>query len=290
MGADVEELGEAGRLPVEVRADGSKGGTVTVAGDASSQFLSGLLLAGPATGGGLELAVQGHLVSRPYVDMTVSVMRVFGARVTVGAGGDRWRVEPGGYRPATLAVEPDASAASYFMAAAAIVGGSVRIPGLTRGSLQGDVAFADVLERMGVRVDWSDAGVTVTGTGVLRGIEVDLGDLTDTAQTLAAVAVFAEGPTRVTGIGFIRGKETDRVGHPVAELRRLGIEAEEEADGFVVRPGTPRPGLVETYGDHRMAMAFALLGLRVPGIRIADPACVGKTFPGYWRALEGLSR
>jgi 3-phosphoshikimate 1-carboxyvinyltransferase len=129
---------------------------------------------------------------------------------------------------------------------------------------------------------------TVQGTGVLRGIEVDMAQISDTAQTLAAVAVFAEGPTRITGIGFIRHKETDRIAHPVAELRRCGIDAREEPDGFVVHPGIPRPAVIQTYDDHRMAMAFALVGLRAPGISIADPACVAKTFPGYWDVLGSI--
>jgi 3-phosphoshikimate 1-carboxyvinyltransferase len=145
-----------------------------------------------------------------------------------------------------------------------------------------------VLERMGCRVSRAGDATTVEATGPLTGIDVDMGDISDTAQTLAAVAVFATGPTRVRGIGFIRAKETDRVGNVVRELRRCGIDAREEADGFVIHPGTPRPARVETYDDHRMAMSFALLGLRAPGIEIADPGCVAKTFPGFWDALDAL--
>jgi 3-phosphoshikimate 1-carboxyvinyltransferase len=156
------------------------------------------------------------------------------------------------------------------------------------GSLQGDLAFVDLLERMGAQVDRGAGATTVTGTGRLRGIEADLSQHSDIAQTLAVVAAFAETPSRFTGIGFIRGKETDRVGHVVAELRRAGIDAEEEPDGYVVRPGQPQAAAIETYDDHRMAMAFALLGLRAEGIRIADPACVAKTYPGYWAMLERL--
>jgi 3-phosphoshikimate 1-carboxyvinyltransferase len=165
----------------------------------------------------------------------------------------------------------------------------VTVDRLHSGSLQGDVGFVDVLERMGATVTRGPSSITVEGSGRLEGIEVDLADMSDTAQTLAAVAVFADGPTRVTGIGFIRGKETDRVLAVVTELRRLGIEADEEPDGFVVRPGPIRPATVHTYDDHRMAMAFALIGLRVPGIQIADPACVAKTFPGYWQVLSRLA-
>jgi 3-phosphoshikimate 1-carboxyvinyltransferase len=200
-------------------------------------------------------------------------------------------VRPGGYRALErYAIEPDASAASYFVAAAAICGGSVRIEGLDTGSLQGDVGFVDVLERMGVTVERGVDHLTVTGGGELQGVVVDLADLSDTAQTLAVVAPFASSPTTITGIGFIRGKETDRIGAVVTELRRCGIDAEELPDGLRVHPGSPTSATVSTYDDHRMAMSFALLGLRAPGISIADPGCVAKTFPGYWRALEDLRR
>jgi len=269
------------------------GGTpveLVVRGDASSQFLSGLLMVAPALPTGLRVRVGGRLVSRPYVDMTAAVMRAFGAAATTGTSdGERtWVVAPGGYTAATYPVEPDASAASYFFAAAAICGGRVTVDGLGKDSLQGDLAFVDLLERMGCRVERGATATTVEGTGPLAGIDADLADLSDTAPTLAAVAVFARSPTRLRGIGFIRAKETDRVGNVVRELRRCGIEAEEEDDGLLVRPGTPHPARVETYRDHRMAMSFALLGLRSPGIEIADPGCVAKTFPGYWAALARL--
>jgi 3-phosphoshikimate 1-carboxyvinyltransferase len=282
LGATVDDGADRGHLPVTV-AGPAAGGTVALSGDVSSQFLSGLLLAGPRFEHGVSVELTTGLVSRPYVAMTAGVMRAFGATVT-----GEWSVAPTGYRAATYAIEPDASAATYFLAAAAICGGRVRVAGLHRNALQGDVAFADVLGRMGADVRWADDAVEVRGTGALHGIDVDLGDLSDTAQTLAAVAVFADSPTRVTGIGFIRGKETDRIAAVVHELRRCGVEASEEPDGFVLHPGTPHPAVVQTYDDHRMAMSFALLGLRVPGIEIADPGCVAKTFPGYWDALEGL--
>jgi 3-phosphoshikimate 1-carboxyvinyltransferase len=214
-------------------------------------------------------------------------MTAFGARVE-RSHPRRFHVAPDGYRAVDHHIEPDATAASYFLAAAAITGGRVRIAGLTRKALQGDVRFADVLARMGAEVIADEDGLEVRGTGRLHGIEVDLADLSDTAQTLAAVAVFADSPTRVTGIGFIRGKETDRIGAVVTELRRCGIDAHEEPDGFVVHPGTPRPTVVATYDDHRMAMSFALLGLVAPGIQIADPGCVAKTFPGYFEVLDEL--
>jgi 3-phosphoshikimate 1-carboxyvinyltransferase len=289
LGVAVDDVGAPGHLPVDVHDGPAAGGELTIPGDASSQFLSGLLLAAPAMRTGLRIDVSGPLVSQPYVAMTVAVMAAFGVDVpTTGAQG--WAVPPATYRGADYEIEPDASAASYAFAAAALLGGRVRVEGLGRGSLQGDLRFVDVLERMGATVERTADATTVTGTGVLRGVDVDLADLSDTAQTLAAVAAFADGPTRVRGIGFIRRKETDRIGAVVTELRRAGIDAVDEPDGFVVHPGQVRQATIQTYDDHRMAMAFALLGLRAPGIRIADPGCVAKTFPGYWAMLDGLRR
>ena len=236
---------------------------------------------------GLLVHIPGPLVSEPYLDMTVAVMGAFGIEVVTEVA-QTWSVPPSTYRATRYAIEPDASAASYAFAAAAVVGGQVTVAGLGRRTLQGDHAFVDLLERMGAVVERGDASTTVRGSGALHGIEADLSQMSDVAQTLAVVAAFADSPTRVTGIGFIRGKETDRVGNVVTELRRAGIDAEEEPDGYVVRPGPIRPATIDTYEDHRMAMAFALLGLRAPGIRIADPGCVAKTFPGYWAMLQGL--
>jgi 3-phosphoshikimate 1-carboxyvinyltransferase len=211
-------------------------------------------------------------------------MEAFGARV------EGLHVPFSGYSGRTFAVEPDASAASYFFAAAAITGGRVTVVGLHREALQGDVRFVDVLERMGCAVDWGTDRITVTGPppGDLHGVMADLADLSDTAQTLAAVAVFADSPTTVTGIGFIRRKETDRLADTVRELRRAGIEATEDEDGFTIRPGVPQAARIETYDDHRMAMSFALLGLRVPGIDILDPGCVAKTYPAFFADLDQL--
>lgn len=288
IGADVEPLGEPGHLPVRIEAQGLRGGRIRVRGDVSSQFLSAMLLSGPCTTQGLDIEVESTLVSVPYVDMTLAVMAAFGAAAS-HEGHRSLHVGAGGYRaPGTYVVEPDASAASYFFAAAAICGGSVTVEGLGSSSLQGDVAFVDVLERMGADVRRGDDQIEVRGTGRLRGVEVDLADLSDTAQTLAVVAPFAEGPTTISGIGFIRHKETDRIAAVVTELRRCGIDAEELPDGLRVHPGDPQPALVQTYDDHRMAMSFALLGLAAHGIRIADPGCVAKTFPGYWQALDAI--
>jgi 3-phosphoshikimate 1-carboxyvinyltransferase len=199
-------------------------------------------------------------------------------------------VPPGRYRHTDYRVEPDASAAAYLLSAAALVGGRVTVTGLGAATRQGDARFADLLAAMGARVERTADATTVVGTGRLAGLgAVDLADMPDMAPTLAVVAAFADGPTRVTGVGFIRGHETDRIAAVVHELGRLGVGAEATADGFVVHPGPVRPAEVATYDDHRMAMSFALAGLRVPGVTIADPGCVAKTFPGFWRALAGLA-
>lgn len=285
LGASVRPLDAPGHLPVEV-AGPPTAGEVTIPGHLSSQFMSGLMLAAPLFPSGLTVRVSTPLVSVPYVEMTGRVMAAFGVAPEVDPA--LVTVPAGTYRAIDYAVEPDASAASYFFAAAAIAGGRVTIRGLGPDALQGDVAFVDLLARMGATVERSPDAVTVRGTGRLRGIDADMADISDTAQTLAAVAVYADTPTRVTGIGFIRRKETDRLAAIVTELRRAGIDAVEEDDGFVVNPAVPRPTDFHTYDDHRMAMSLALLGLRATGIRIADPGCVAKTFPTYFETLDTL--
>ncbi len=282
IGATVHALEEAGHLPLAVRGP-AVGGEVRLAGHISSQFLSALLLAGPRLERGLSVELTSPLVSVPYVEMTRAVMAAF------GVASDGLRVLPAEYEPREFAIEPDASAASYFFAAAAISGGRVSVPGLGCDSIQGDVAFLDVLEQMGAQVERGRDALTVTGSGPLRGVDVDMSNISDTAQTLAAVAVFAEGPTRVRGIGFIRRKETDRIAAIVAELRRAGIQATAEEDGFVVVPGPVVAARFETYGDHRMAMSLALLGLRVSGVEVANPGCVAKTYPAFFEDLAGLA-
>ncbi len=282
LGADIE-----GRsLPLTVTGGAAIGGETTIDGSTSSQFLSGLLLSAPCFSQPTTVRVTGQSVSRPYIDLTLATMGAFGAAVT--EAGDRFEIGNDGYQAATVAIEPDASAASYFFAAAALTGGRLRVNGLTRSAVQGDVAFVDVLKQMGAEVTADAEGIEVRGTDRLRGITVDMSDISDTVQSLAVVATAADGPTRMTNIGFIRAKETDRISAVATELGRLGIRTEEEPDALVVHPGVPKPGVVQTYEDHRMAMSFALLGLCHPGIQIADPACVAKTFPTYFDVLEQL--
>lgn len=295
IGAGVVASGDG--LPATIRGIGSSdagGGdrrSVSVGAAASSQFLSALLLAAPCAPGGLRIVVDGEIRSWPYVEMTVAVMASFGAGVDLRRGPDGvvFDVDPGGYHAVAYRVEPDASAASYAFAVPALVGGRVVVEGLGSSSLQGDLRMVDVLAEMGAAVDVGADDTVVAGTaGALHGVRANLADLSDTAQTVAAVAVFASSATVIDGIGFIRRKETDRIAAVVTELRRCGIGASELDDGIEIRPGSPRPAAIETYHDHRMAMAFALLGLRSPGIAICDPSCVSKTFPGYWRMLDDL--
>ncbi len=285
LGADVA----GSSLPLTINGRPLSGGQVVVSGDISSQFLSGLLLAAPLYSQPTEIQVDGDLVSKPYVELTVQTMGAFGIDVNADLEGGRFVVPVGRYQPATLDLEPDASAASYFFAAAAITGSTVRVEGLGRSTIQGDLKFVYLLEQMGAKVAVGERSTEVTGTGQLNGITADMADISDTVQTLAAVAACADGPTEITGVGFIRHKETDRIAAPVAELQRLGVDAEATDDGMIIRPGAVRPATVDTYEDHRMAMSFALLGLVYPGVRIADPGCVAKTFPNFFDVLGSLS-
>ena len=294
LGVDARAESPGDCPPVLIRSTGLRGGPATVAGGTSSQFASGLALAAPCTHLGMDLAFAGTLVSLPYLAMTRRVMADFSGRCDV-VDDRTWRIHPGGYAACDYEIEPDASAASYFFAAAAITGGRVRVDGLCRRSMQGDVAFCDALERMGCGVEWhegDDSGmgnaITVTGRAV-RGIDIDMNAISDTVPTLAIVAAFADSPTTIRNVAHIRDKETDRIGDLVCELRRLGGSVEEHADGMTIAPVPLHGGSLQTYDDHRMAMSLSLVGLRVPGIAIQDPGCVGKTFPGYWTSLGGLA-
>ena len=273
--------------PVRLLAEGLPGGRIEVEGNVSSQFLSGLLLASPYSRQPLEIAVVGELVSRPYVAMTTEVMRQFGAKVSCIAD-DAWRIEPSPYQGLAYDIEPDASAASYFWATAAITGGEVTVEGLSSESLQGDVHFCDALQAMGCAVDWRENAITVRG-GHLKGVDLDMSNISDTVQTLAIVALFAEGPTRVRGVAHNRFKETDRIGDLAVELRKLGAQVDEHEDGLTIRPAkTYQAAQLATYSDHRMAMSFALAGLRIEGIAIENPACTAKTYPQYFEDLSKL--
>lgn len=346
LGAQVEPISNLQSLisicpPVRVRASGLRGGLTRVAGDTSSQFLSALLIAAPYAESPVEIIIERGLNSKPYVDMTIAIMADFG--VTVERNGyERFRITPQRYRALSeYAIESDASAASYFFAAPALCGGTVRVQNISRRSKQGDIAFLDVLAQMGCVVSesphvipstLSEAGAVPAQSkgarnlssgpetprafgarsdisekleneqtneagwieaagpqGPLHGVDVDLRDIPDTAQTLAAIAPFASSPTTIRGIASARVKETDRVAAMCAELRRLGVAVEEYPDGLKIYPcDRIQPAAIETYDDHRMAMAFALVGLRADGVTILNPGCVSKTFPDYFEVLESL--
>jgi len=289
LGVHVSFQQVSGHLPAVIEGPIQRTGEmpeISIDASVSSQFTSGLLLAAPCMPEGLKIHIDGAVVSRPYLDMTIAVMASFG--VVVEQPDDRtFVVPPGGYLARDYEVEPDASAASYFFAAAAICGGTVRVDGLGSHSMQGDIRFVDVLADMGAKVVVDESSITVTGVA-LRGVSADFTQISDTAQTAAAVAVFAEGPTTISGIGFIRKKETNRVAAVVSELRRLGVDATEDEDGFTVIPGPVHPAIIETYDDHRMAMSMALIGYAISGVSISDPNCVRKTFPTYFDEMERL--
>ena len=294
LGAEISYLKNEGFPPLRIHGRPLEGGAVRVKGNTPSQFLTALLLSAPLFGRGLEIGIDGELVSRPYVDMTLAVMEKFGVAAERD-GYARFRVrgkaDGAGYRsPGEYFVEGDASAASYFLAAGAIAGGRVRVEGAGLESVQGDVAFADVLEKMGAEIrrggSWIEAA---PGPDGLRGADLDLNAIPDAAMTLATTALFAKGRTTIRGIGNWRVKETDRIAAMAAELRKLGAEAEEGPDCLsVLPPERIRPAEIETYNDHRMAMCFALAAFGGAPVTILDPGCVTKTFPEFFERFAEI--
>jgi 3-phosphoshikimate 1-carboxyvinyltransferase len=275
--------------PVEIFANGLTGGKTKIAGDISSQFLSALLMVAPYARSPIEIEVITELNSKPYVDMTIAIMQDFGVDVE-RQGYERFTINPSFFSPlSSYQIESDASAASYFFAAPAICGGTVRVENISRDSTQGDIAFLDILQKMGCTIKEADNFIEVTIKDPLRGVDVDMRDIPDTAQTLAVLAPFASSSTRIRGIASARLKETDRVHATCAELARLGVHVDEHEDGMTIYPCTSfKPATIQTYNDHRMAMAFSLIGLRSEGVTIENPSCVSKTFPNYWEVLESL--
>jgi 3-phosphoshikimate 1-carboxyvinyltransferase len=285
LGAAVEYAGEVAKFPLTIKGGGIPGGEAHVSASKSSQFVSGLLLAAPYAAAPVTLLAEGRK-EWPYVSITVAVMRAFGVEVDLANG--RFVVNPASYAARDYEVEPDASGASYFMAAAAVTGGRVIIQGLGSSSPQGDLRFARVLREMGCRVEIASDFVEVQGPDRLHGVEVDMNAFSDTMITLCAIAPFATTPTTIKNVAHTRLQETDRLSAVATELNRLGIETQTTPSSIRIIPGRARSGVVSTYGDHRMAMAFAVTGLVTSGIRIRDPGCVTKTFPGYFGTLESL--
>jgi 3-phosphoshikimate 1-carboxyvinyltransferase len=275
--------------PVRIIANGLPGGRTKIAGNISSQFLSALLMVAPYARSSVEIELTTDLNSKPYVDMTIAIMKDFGVEIE-RQGYERFVIRPAAYSPlSTFQIESDASAASYFVAAPAICGGTVKVENISRKSVQGDVAFVDVLKQMGCVVTENDNSIIVHRPSSIVGIDVDMSDIPDTAQTLAAVAPFASSPTCIRGIASARVKETDRVHATCMELVRLGVRVEEHEDGMTIYPcHTFQPANIQTYNDHRMAMSFSLIGLGFDGVTIEDPACVSKTFPNFFEVLDTL--
>ena len=300
IGALLEALA---RLGVEARSERSDGcppviidttkapcmgGVVTIDASLSSQFVSAILMPAPLWPGGLALTVIGE-TARPFIEMTTRLMERWGVHRTID--GDTI-VVPGGqrYRNCDFTVEPDASSASYFAAAAALIGGTVTIRGLARDSVQGDIGIFAILARMGARVRWGSDFVQVTGTGQLTGVDVEMNAMPDMVPTLAAIAPFASSPTHIRKVGFIRYHESDRIRVLATELGRIGATVRELDDGLEIEPSALHSAAIETYDDHRIAMAFAVAGLRIAGMRIKYPGCVAKTYPEFFADLAALTR
>ena len=292
LGGNLSATSPGGCPPVVIDSERASGGTAIVKGNISSQYLSGLLMAAPLAEGDLQFEISGKLISVPYVEMTLEVMRSFGVHVDVELDHDnvprKFAIHSQAtYQCSDYRIEPDASAASYFLATAAICGGSATVHGLHKNALQGDVNFARVLEQMGCEVLWGDDFITVRGKAKI-GIEVDMADISDTAQTLAVVALFVDGSTTISGIAHNRIKETDRIGNLAIELRKLGASIDEHEDGFTVNPRPLHGAEIETYDDHRMAMSLSLVGLRQAGVVICEPGCVAKTYPNFFADMESV--
>ena len=287
LGVDARSQSGNDCLPVVVNANGCKGGKTRLDASKSSQFLTSLMLAAPYTDNGLDIEMIGEFKTQ-YIDITMAVMQAFGVKVAHENYRSFHIASAPRYQPCAYAIEPDASNASYFFAAAAITGGRVRVNDINIHSAQGDIHFVDVLEQMGCTVNRYDDGIEVIGPDRLKGIDVDMKPISDTSLTLAAIAPFADGPVRIRNIEHSRLQETDRVKAMATELDRLGVDVTEHQDGITVQPSQIKPAAVDTYEDHRVAMSFSLVGLKAPGVRINNPGCVSKTFPTYFEVWDAL--
>ncbi|MBK3588204.1 3-phosphoshikimate 1-carboxyvinyltransferase, partial [Streptomyces sp. MBT57] len=288
LGVTAEAVKGNGSPPVRVTGPSFRGGSTRISGAVSSQFTSSLLINATRAEQDTEVHVIDELVSKPYVEMTIAALAEMGV-VVERDGYTRFAVAAGQkLRGGTVQVEPDASGMSYFLAAAAVLGGTVTIPGIGKGSHQGDVGLVAALTRMGCTADIADDSITLTG-GELRGIDIDMETMPDVVPTLAVVAAFAEGTTHISNIASLRIKECDRIAAVATELRKMGITVEEHPDALTITGGTPRGAVIDTYDDHRIAMCFAIAGLRTPGVVIKDPGCVAKSFPTFWQKLDILA-
>jgi len=288
LGGGISALSPDDCPPVQIDGQAIAGGQVTLSGSLSSQYLSGLLMASPIAKETVTLQIEGPLISKPYVKMTCEVMKSFGVEVEADEEANRFVIPAGqNYVATNYAIEPDASAASYFWAVPAIVGGKATIHGLTEDALQGDVGFVRCLEKMGCEIELGKDYISVSGPAK-HGIEIDMADVSDTVQTLSAVALFVDGPTTVTNVAHNRVKETDRIGNLAIELRKFGVQVDEHPDGLTIHPAPLNGATIETYDDHRMAMSLSLVGLKQSGVTILNPGCVSKTYPNFFADLKAF--
>jgi 3-phosphoshikimate 1-carboxyvinyltransferase len=288
QGATIKIEGETGFLPVTIAGLGLRGGEILLHAEKSSQQISALMMAAPLATADTVIRLLGDVVSAPYIDLTARMMSDWGASVECRSSREIHIAAHTPYQPQDYLVEPDASSASYFFAAAAATGGRVAVRNLSKRSLQGDVGFVDVLERMGCSVSEESDALVVEGPGQLRGVTVDMNAISDTAPTLAAIASGASSPVTITGVEHMRWKETDRVEAVVAELRKMGARIEVARDGMTVHPGKLTATTVETYQDHRIAMSMTIAGIANNGVTITDPSCVGKTFSNFFDVIKDL--
>ena len=289
LGAIVSWQNEKYCLPVTVQRGESYSHSVQVAADTSSQFVTSLMLIAPMFEHGLTIELTGDVISLPYIAMSASVMKSFGANVRI-SDNRIIVIDGGGYVGCQFAVEPDASSASYPLAAAAVLGGRVRVEGMRSDMLQGDGRFVDVLQQMGCDISEDNTGITVgrDANKSLQGVDIDMSEISDLVPTLAIVAMFAKTPTRIRNVGFIRNKESDRIGDLAREMRGLGANVVEYEDGLEISPQALHGGTCDTHHDHRIAMAFGVAGLKLPGVIIDQPSVVSKSWPQFWEMLEAL--
>ncbi|MEF3312836.1 3-phosphoshikimate 1-carboxyvinyltransferase [Paenibacillus sp. GYB004] len=289
MGAEIRYADEEGKLPIEIAGKRLRGGAVSLSGSVSSQFLSGVLIASPYAAEETKIVVPDGIVQHAYVRITIELMERFGVPVTHGDRFDRFVVRPRRYRGQTLSIEADASTACYPLAFAALTGGYIRIANLDPRTRQPDIGFAGLLRRMGCRVGLDGGAVELWGAPRLRGgFEISMKEMSDQAMTLAAIAPFADAPITITGVAHIRTHECDRIAAICESLGKLGIRVDEREDGMTIHPGIPSAAVLPTYDDHRVAMSLALIGARVPGIRLLDPGCVSKTCPTFFDDMSRL--
>ena len=287
IGVTTRSLKNNGCPPFEIIGGGILGGEINLAGNNSSQYLTSILLSAPYFKNGTTINIDGELTSNPYADITIDIMKTFGVTVEC-TNHTRFHISAGqSYHAMDYTIEADWSSASYFLAAAAITQGEVTLIGLNSKSVQGDAGFLNVLEKMGCKVERSSEKIFIQGNP-LNGININMNSMPDVVQTLAVTALFAEGETCISGIGNLRIKETDRIEALETELSRLGAGVESGEDYLKISPGTYIPNDFETYNDHRLAMRLALVGLKVPGIRIKNPSCVEKSFPNFFEQLKEI--